>query len=321
MEGNTGDDIAGTVHAVGSKVVEFKKGDRVAAFHEMRTSGGSFAEYAVAWKHTTFHLPANISFQEAATLPLAALTAAVGLYLRLGLPEPWSPAKPKEKQAILVYGAASAVGAFAIQLAQLSELHPIIGIAGRGIPFAETLIDKSKGDTIIDYRNGDDAVVQGIKDALKAAGCDKINYCFDGISENGSHENIAAILDTSSPSFVTHVLPPETFARTKGFKYPEGIEHSLTQVGCVHDNAKDFGHVWSQFFTRLLEDGRFKAHPYEEREGGLRGVSQALKDLKDGKASAVKYVFEISRTEGLEQMPGSEGNSTLEHAVTGGFRV
>ena len=46
---NQGDDIAGTVHAVGEGVTEFKVGDRVAAFHEMLAPGGSYAEYAVSW--------------------------------------------------------------------------------------------------------------------------------------------------------------------------------------------------------------------------------------------------------------------------------
>jgi NADPH:quinone reductase-like Zn-dependent oxidoreductase len=46
-------------------VYEFKPGDRVAAFHEMRTPGGSFAEYAVAWQHTTSHIPKNLSFEGA----------------------------------------------------------------------------------------------------------------------------------------------------------------------------------------------------------------------------------------------------------------
>lgn len=38
-------------------------GDRVGAFHEMLMPGGSYAEYAVAWSHTTFHLPEKISFE------------------------------------------------------------------------------------------------------------------------------------------------------------------------------------------------------------------------------------------------------------------
>jgi NADPH:quinone reductase-like Zn-dependent oxidoreductase len=62
-ETNSGDDIAGIVHKVGSNVYEFKPGDRVASFHEMRTTGGSFAEYALGWQHTTFHLPKKVSFE------------------------------------------------------------------------------------------------------------------------------------------------------------------------------------------------------------------------------------------------------------------
>lgn len=91
---NTGDDIAGIVHSVGSDVTEFKPGDRVAAFHVMRSPGGAFAEYAIAPATTTFHIPAATSFEEAATIPLAAMTAVVGLYARLGLPEPWAKVHP-----------------------------------------------------------------------------------------------------------------------------------------------------------------------------------------------------------------------------------
>ena len=60
-----GDDIAGTVHAVGPGVTEFRPGDRVAAFHELGTPGGSFAEYAIALDHTTFHIPDKTSFEGA----------------------------------------------------------------------------------------------------------------------------------------------------------------------------------------------------------------------------------------------------------------
>lgn len=46
---NQGDDIAGTIHALGEGVEEFKVGDRVAAFHEMLSPHGSYGEYAVSW--------------------------------------------------------------------------------------------------------------------------------------------------------------------------------------------------------------------------------------------------------------------------------
>jgi len=60
---NPGDDIAGYVASVGEGVVGFKKGDRVAAFHEMMSPHGSFAEYGIAWDYSTFHLPEKISFE------------------------------------------------------------------------------------------------------------------------------------------------------------------------------------------------------------------------------------------------------------------
>ena len=68
--GNQGDDIAGIVEAVGDNVTEFKPGDRVMAFHEMTKPGGSYAEYALAWQHTTAHLPKHISFEGEPVIPL-----------------------------------------------------------------------------------------------------------------------------------------------------------------------------------------------------------------------------------------------------------
>jgi len=64
---NSGDDIAGFVEEVGENVLEFRKGDRVAAFHEMTKPNGSFAEYAIAPAHTTFHLPDTTTFEEVCT--------------------------------------------------------------------------------------------------------------------------------------------------------------------------------------------------------------------------------------------------------------
>lgn len=60
---NQGDDVAGYVESVGDGVLGFKKGDRVAAFHQMLAPHGGYAEYAVAWEHTTFHLPAETGFE------------------------------------------------------------------------------------------------------------------------------------------------------------------------------------------------------------------------------------------------------------------
>jgi hypothetical protein len=80
-----------------------------------------------------------------------------------------------------------------------------------------------------------------------------------------------------------------------------------TSVGIVHnqDNGAygadggDLGFVTCRWFTRAWQAGTFDGHPFEVRPEGLEGVEQALRDLKDGKQSAVKYVFRIADTPGL----------------------
>lgn len=289
---NQGDDIAGIVHEVGENVYEFKPGDRVAAFHEMTTPGGSYAEYAVAWQHTTFHIPKHTTFEEAAAIPLAAMTSAIGLYLRLGLPQPWTPAT--EPTPLIIYGAASAVGAYAIQLARQSNIHPLICIAGRSSAHVESLIDRSKGDTILDYRIGDEALVA----ALQAAG-EKIGkpllHAFDAVSENGSYENLSKVLAQGAK--LTLVLPGKDYSGI-----PDHVEHSLTNVGCVHkseEKERSFGFVYFRYLAHGLKIGWFRAQPQVVVAGGLGGVQGALERLRDGGANAVKFVFRIEDTEGV----------------------
>ena len=100
---NSGDDIAGIIEAVGENVTEFKKGDRVAGFHEMAAPHGSYAEYAIAWAYTTFHLPKKTSFEEVRDedfliLNVSWLTINSGCYYTVGsndcscrlVSRPWS---------------------------------------------------------------------------------------------------------------------------------------------------------------------------------------------------------------------------------------
>lgn len=131
-------------------------------------------------------------------------------------------------------------------------------------------------------------MVQGLKDALNGQ---KLLHAFDAVSEKGSVENIAQVLD--SQGAVTFVLPGKEY---KG--YAESVDLSTTQVGDVHGSLKDFGHVHSRYISKGLEEGFFKAQPQEIVPGGLGGVEKGLQNLKDGTASAVKYIFKIEDTPG-----------------------
>lgn len=269
----------------------------------MLSPHGSFGEYAVGRADTTFHTPQNVSFEEAATIPLAAMTAALGLYQRLGLPPPWLATH--QRLPLVIYGASSAVGAFAVKLATLSNIHPLICIAGGGKSFVETLIDRSKGDTIVDYRNGNEEVVAGLRNSLGAN--EKLKYAFDAVSDKGSFQNIMQVMDHLEGK-ITFVL-----ARKKYEGIPDTVDKTFTQVGRVHSSNypgikgekfavgtlgdQEFGAIMYKFFERGLVKGWFRGHPFEVIPGGLQGIEGALRKLKAGKASAVKYVFRIEETE------------------------
>ncbi|KAF5228175.1 hypothetical protein FAUST_11282 [Fusarium austroamericanum] len=289
---NHGDDIAGVVEKVGKNVIAFKKGDRVAAFHEMVTPGGSFAEYGLAPEDTTFHIPPSKSFEEAATIPLAALTAAVSLFHHLRLPAPWTPAVGPTP--IIIYGASSSVGSFAIKLARNSNIHPIIAVAGKGTPFVETLLDRGKGDIAFDYRNGDEEVVEGIRAHLKAGNYGDVRY---GIDPGIGVSSKKVLTEIVAPGGAINIVLPSDWDTGAAVK-------TKTMVGIVHNadnesDARDLGLVTCRWFTKAWQADTFSGHPFEVRPGGLEGVQQALEDLKEGKNSATKYVFRIADTPGI----------------------
>lgn len=317
--------MAGIVHSVGKDVYEFKPGDRVAAVHETGKENGSFAEYAVAPDWTTFHIPHTVSFEEAATIPLAALTAALALYADLKLPAPHDAAfRPaagggRERVPLLIYGVTSAVGAFAAKLARLSGCKPIIGVAGRAGVYAKPLVDY-----VVDYRQGEDAVVAAVRDIAEKEGLGggggKIPNVFDAVSEAGSLEATLRFVDPDAGT-VSTVLPPKLFARDgENYAYPAGVTAINSAVPQIWSTRKDFGYLWSRYLGRLLESGALKGHPYEVVPGGLGGVLTGLQKLRAGEASAVKYVYRIEETGDVPSFlpgakePGSAGSQPSQNS-------
>ncbi|KAE9379911.1 putative zinc binding dehydrogenase [Stipitochalara longipes BDJ] len=305
---NQGDDIAGEVVKVGSNVFEFVPGDRVAAFHRLWQPHGSYAQYSIAPATTTFRLPPNISYEGAATIPLAAMTAALALYQSLKLPLPWNPAT--SEKGILIYGGASAVGAFALQFAKLSGLSPIVAVAGNGIEFVKSL---NAATHIIDYRRG--KVVEDIQAALNGT---TLNCAFDAISYNKSYETIAQTLGVTSGGVEAYVdvvdVPADDRANpdAANWKWPAGITVTCTLVssayGAPHGHRteeqaktdRDFAYAFYRYISLLLAEGRFKPHPYEVLPNGLDSVAEGIQRLFDRSVSAKKLVYRVLDTPDLK---------------------
>ncbi|KAI9869374.1 MAG: hypothetical protein M1813_000163 [Trichoglossum hirsutum] len=278
---NQGDDIAGYVHELGRHVRGFSVGDRVAAFHQIGTAGGSYAEYAVAWKHTTFHIPDDLSFGA------TAFTAAVGLFLNLGLPSPWE--RTEEKIPLLINGASSATGAFAVKLAKLNpSISPIIGTAGSSAGFVEAL-----GIKVLDYRSPTIA-----DDIVRALDGNTLLHVLDTANSLRSYDYLSTVLKGKGRYTFTQKMDPGSEAA-----FGSTVLNRIW-VGTVHDDetgvGKDFGSVWAGFFARLLEGNRLEPHPYEVIPGGLEGVEGALKRLMARKEGNNKFIFRIGDTPGLE---------------------
>ncbi|KAI9845782.1 MAG: hypothetical protein M1838_001543 [Thelocarpon superellum] len=304
---NSGDDMAGTIHSMGANVVatgELHIGDRVAAFHPMLTPGGAYAEFAVAPAHTVFIIPGHVTFE--------ALTAALSLFCRQGLPPPWSPATTASGPIpLIIYGASSALGCFAIKLARIANIHPIIAVGGSSQAYVSTLLDASAGDKMVDYRHGVEPMIQSVGEAL---GDLKAHHALDAISANGTWIPLTRMLDTSGAGQISVVSGANAYDEAEDKPW---IQIKYTYVGTGHYGAYkpgmphqpedkesvkadvEFAYLFYRYLARLLSRREFQGHPFQVIPGGLGGVQEGLQNLKDGKAKGVKYVYRIDETAGL----------------------
>jgi NADPH:quinone reductase-like Zn-dependent oxidoreductase len=136
--GILGRDIAGEVEAVGKDVTGFRPGDEVFA----NVGSGGFAEYASVPEDFLVQKPVNLTFEQAATVPLAALTAVQGLR---------DAGHLQPEQKVLIIGASGGVGTFAVQIAK-SLGADVTGVCStRNVELVRSL----GADHVIDYTQGD----------------------------------------------------------------------------------------------------------------------------------------------------------------------
>jgi NADPH:quinone reductase-like Zn-dependent oxidoreductase len=131
-----GADFAGVVEAVGKRVTDFKPGDEV-----FGGKGGAFAEY-VTVKKAIAHKPANLTFEEAAAVPTAAITALQGLR---------DHGKIQPGQKVLIHGASGGVGSFAIQFAKAYGVEVTAVCSTQNVECARSM----GADHVFDYTKED----------------------------------------------------------------------------------------------------------------------------------------------------------------------
>jgi len=130
-------EVAGTVEAVGERVAAFQPGDEV-----FGTSLGAWAEYAAARETRLARKPANVSFEEAAVVPIAGITALQALR---------DKAQVQPGQRVLINGASGGVGTFAVQLAKWLGADVTAVCSTRNVEQARSL----GADRVIDYTQDD----------------------------------------------------------------------------------------------------------------------------------------------------------------------
>ena len=137
-----GADVAGRVETTGSNVRQFQPGDEVFGYLPSATGRGTFAEYVCANEKAITLKPANLTFEQAAAVPLAAMTALQGLRDKGNL-------HPGQK--VLINGASGGVGTFAVQIAKAFGAEVTGVCSTRNLEMLRSI----GADYVIDYTKED----------------------------------------------------------------------------------------------------------------------------------------------------------------------
>ena len=250
-----GRDVAGRVEAVGKNVTQFKLGEEV--FGVCR---GALAEYACPSERSLVIKPPNVSFEQAASLPLAGLTALQGL--RQGKIQPG--------QKVLINGATGGVGTFAVQIAKSfgAEVTAVCGT--RNVDLVRSI----GADHLIDY----------IKEDFT-----KSDQRYDVIFDNVCNHSFAERRRVLNPKGIC-VLAGMGGARVKG---GEAIGRIASNIFTARALSSFTDQKFAQYMTKMSKDDLImlgeliqagKVKPVIDRRYKLSEAREALRYLNEGHA-------------------------------------
>ncbi|CAF1473146.1 unnamed protein product [Rotaria sp. Silwood1] len=291
-----GCDFAGEVVEVGKEATgSYKKGEHVAGcVHGGLDAAlgirGAFSEYVVQDASLVFRYPSTLSPELAATVPLASITAALGLFHEMGLPFP--PAT--SSKAILVWGGSTSVGQYAIQLAKAAGCFVITTAS----PARHAYLKELGADICFDYKNSN--VVSQIKEVAS----NNLAYAIDCISENGSTAQVCATLTGLNPQVVT-VLPGVSKEVPPHIKERSVMMYTIfgrrMHVFGQDYEAKPADKLFAEKFylqlaNILLPQGLVKPNKVSKVSGGLNGVAEGFQRMMENKVVAEKLVYTMAET-------------------------
>jgi NADPH:quinone reductase-like Zn-dependent oxidoreductase len=246
-----GADVAGRVEAIGRNVKQFQPGDEV--FGDIFGSGlGSLAEYACASENALVAKPASLTFEEAAAVPLAAVTALQGLRDR---------GRIKSGQRVLVNGASGGVGTFAVQIAK-SFGAEVTAVCSTG---KMDMVRSISADRVIDYTQEDFTRSGQRYDLILAAnGYHPILHYRRALSPNGTY-----VMSGGAPAqmFQAILLGP----------WISVIGSRKMRMLSAKPNQKDL-----VFVKELIEAGKLR--PVIDRRYPLGQAPEAIRYLGEGHA-------------------------------------
>ncbi len=254
-----GADIAGRVEAVGKDVKQFKPDEDV--FGDLFRSGfGGFAEYAIAREEALAPKPVGLTFEEAAAVPVAAVTALQGLRDKGHI-------KPGQK--VLINGASGGVGTFAVQIAKSFGAEVTAVCSTGNMDLARSL----GADHVIDY-NREDFTKNGQQyDLILAAnGYHPISDYKRALSAKGTY-----VMSGGSGAQMFQAMLMGPWISMTGEKKMIGLSAA--------SNQKDL-----LFIKGLIEAGKVK--PVIDRRYPLSKVAEAFQYLEQGHARG-KVVIDI----------------------------
>lgn len=244
-----GSDVAGTVVAVGRDVTQFQVGDEV--FGDIGDTGmGAFAEYACGSESALVHKPANATFEQAASMPIAALTALQGLR---------DQGQIQAGQKVLISGAAGGVGSFALQIAK-SYGCEVTGVCRTD---KVEMVRSMGADHVIDYKKEDFTQRGKQYDLiLDAAAFHPFAECKRALTPQGTY-----VLAGGSMSLLFQLMLFSNFISEKGGKQFRTLVAKIKKSDL-------------QILSQLLETKQIT--PMLDRSYPLDQVADALRYLESG---------------------------------------